>query len=398
MYFSSPARLVLRFIALCLLLPLLIASNFGAQTKNEPVPKSPDRVSFSRDIAPIFQHSCTKCHSSDAASGKLRLDSEAAILRGGVSGPAVVPGKSGDSILIKRILGLTDGPRMPLNGDPLSSSQVKLIQRWIDQGDFTTVEASTKTASTEKNGESTQESRFSANQSRLFAAKVRRILASRCYSCHGPDVQQNGLRLDSLAAVLKGSESGKIIVPGHSDQSRILRRLTAKERPFMPYGGPPLSNEEIDVIRQWIDAGAPGPDSSAAIPPSKPLKHWAYVKPVQPPIPEVKNARWCRNLSTISFCRNWKAAGSGHQRRPVKRRSYGVCISTSLGCRLRRKRWMRFLRTNLPTHMKSLWTGCSALPDTANAGRGSGWTLPGMQTPTATRPIGAGLPGNTGIG
>ena len=178
---------------------------------------------------------------------------------------------------------------MPMNGDPLPGSQVKLIQRWIDQGDFSEVEAKAET------GNSRQDNSASAVQSPLFASKVRPIFASRCYSCHGPQVQQNGLRLDSLAGVLKGSETGKIIVPGRSDQSRIIRRLTAKERPLMPYGGPPLSNDEIEVIRQWIDVGAPGPDSSAPIAPSKLRKHWAYIKPVRPPIPDVKNAGWCRN-------------------------------------------------------------------------------------------------------
>ena len=227
--------------------------------------------------------------------GKLRLDSEAAILRGGVSGSAIVPGKGAASLLVKRILGLTDGPRMPMNGEPLSSDHVKLIQRWIDQGDFTGVGASVKEPPGTHRDESVQDTSAASARSPLFATKVRPILASRCYGCHGSEVQQNGLRLDSLANLLKGSESGKIVVAGHSDQSRIIRRLTAKERPLMPYGGPPLSNEEIDVIRQWIDAGAPGPDSSSPIPSVKPRRHWAYVKPVRPPIPEVENAEWCRN-------------------------------------------------------------------------------------------------------
>ncbi|HEY7305393.1 MAG TPA: PSD1 and planctomycete cytochrome C domain-containing protein [Bryobacteraceae bacterium] len=274
---------------------MLIASTFAAQTKNESAPTASGPVSFSGDIAPIFRQSCAKCHSGDSAAGRLRLDSEAAILRGGASGPAVVPRNTGASLLIKRVLGLTEGPRMPMNSDPLPGNQVKLIQKWIDQGDFTEVEASAKTPSKAKTGESAQENSSSGTQSPLFATKVRPILASRCYSCHGPEVQQNGLRLDSLEDVLKGSESGKIIVPGRSDQSRIVRRLMAKERPLMPYGGPPLSNEEIDVIRQWIDAGAPGPDSSAPIAPSKPRKHWAYVKPARPATPDVKNAGWCRN-------------------------------------------------------------------------------------------------------
>ncbi|MBV8452017.1 MAG: DUF1549 domain-containing protein, partial [Deltaproteobacteria bacterium] len=129
----------------------------------------------------------------------------------------------------------------------------------------------------------------------LFADGVRPILAARCYGCHGPDLQQNGLRLDSLASALKGSQSGPIIVPGHSDQSRLIRRLLAEEKPQMPYGGPPLSSDQIAVIRRWIDAGAPGPDSTAPIAVTKPLKHWAYVKPVQPPIPQVRDAAWCRN-------------------------------------------------------------------------------------------------------
>ncbi|MGA8029165.1 MAG: PSD1 and planctomycete cytochrome C domain-containing protein, partial [Bryobacteraceae bacterium] len=132
-------------------------------------------------------------------------------------------------------------------------------------------------------------------QSPLFATTVRPILAARCYTCHGPDLQQNGLRLDSLASILKGSDFGKVIVPGHSEQSRLIRRLMAQERPQMPYGGPPLSEAEIATIRKWIDAGAAGPDASTPIAASRPLKHWAYVKPVMPVAPQVRNAAWPRN-------------------------------------------------------------------------------------------------------
>jgi len=241
-------------------------------------------VQFQKDIAPIFQQSCAKCHGGDMAMGKLRLDSEAAILRGGVSGPAIVNGKSDDSLLVKRILGLTDSPRMPMGGDPLPPAKVQLIRRWIDQGNI-----HPETASTEQKKETASQS------SPLFAKEVRPILAARCYSCHGPDVHQNGLRLDSLAAILKGSDFGKVVVPGHSGDSRIVRRLLAQERPQMPYGGPPLSNRQIAIIRQWIDAGAPGPDDTTPIAAAKPARHWAYVKPARPPVPEVKDAAWCRN-------------------------------------------------------------------------------------------------------
>ncbi|HEY3939415.1 MAG TPA: PSD1 and planctomycete cytochrome C domain-containing protein [Bryobacteraceae bacterium] len=244
-------------------------------------------LQFEKDIAPILQQACGKCHLGDMAMGKLKLDSPADILRGGASGPAIVAGKSADSLLVKRILGLTDAPRMPMGGDPLPAEQVKLIRAWIDQGKFDASQMSP----VENAGAKPE----AGKQSSLFAEQVRPIFAARCYSCHGPDVQQNGLRLDSLAAILKGSESGKVVTAGRSQDSRLVRRLLAQERPQMPYGGPPLSGAEVATIRRWIDAGAPGPDSTAPIAATKPLRHWAYVKPVRPPLPQVADAAWCRN-------------------------------------------------------------------------------------------------------
>jgi len=230
---------------------------------------------FQRDIAPIFEKSCGACH-INAAMGKLRLDSEAAVLRGGASGPAVVPGHSGESVLVKRILGLS-GARMPMGGQPLSAAQVELIQKWIDHGDFKAGPAQASASSS------------------VFAQEVRPILAARCYSCHGPDVQQSGLRLDSLSGILKGSEFGLVVLPNEANKSRLIRRLEAQERPQMPYGGPPLSSDEIATISKWINAGAPGPDDNTPLAQAKPQKHWSYIKPVHPDLPPVKDAAWVRN-------------------------------------------------------------------------------------------------------
>jgi hypothetical protein len=63
----------------------------------------------------------------------------------------------------------------------------------------------------------------------------------------------------------------------------------------MPYGAPPLSADEIALVRAWIDQGAPGPDATEPIAGSKPVKHWAYVKPSRPELPKVTNVAWCRN-------------------------------------------------------------------------------------------------------
>jgi cytochrome c553 len=259
----------------------------GSLAAQPATPKT--SVDFSRDIAPIFEKSCSACHSGSLAQGKLRLDSEAMILAGGVSGAVIVPGNSANSLLVKRILGTTDALRMPMGLAPLSAEQVALIRRWIDQGNFSAVQVAPKPHAVEAAAPAPVES------STLFSSQVRPILAARCYTCHGSDAQQNGLRLDSLAAILKGSDSGPILTPGHSDKSRLMRRLEAQERPLMPYGGPPLSAGEIAVVRAWIDAGAPGPDSTAPIAATLPKKHWAYIKPVHPPLPEVGDPSWPRN-------------------------------------------------------------------------------------------------------
>ena len=55
-------------------------------------------------------------------------------MKGGETGPAIVPGKSDESFLVRRILGLDGDDRMPKDGDPLPSAQIALIRAWIDQG------------------------------------------------------------------------------------------------------------------------------------------------------------------------------------------------------------------------------------------------------------------------
>lgn len=91
-------------------------------------------VDFDRDIRPIFQERCFVCHGSDKQRGDLRLDRKSALLQGGGSGPALVVGKAKESLLVRRIrISMTD-EQMPPQGQRLSEQQVRLIERWIDEG------------------------------------------------------------------------------------------------------------------------------------------------------------------------------------------------------------------------------------------------------------------------
>ena len=80
------------------------------------------------------RRNCYECHGTKKARGQLRLDRKSSVFTGGMSGPAIAPGDSENSVLVRRLLGLDGEDRMPLDKDPLPDAQIALIRRWIDQG------------------------------------------------------------------------------------------------------------------------------------------------------------------------------------------------------------------------------------------------------------------------
>ena len=106
----------------------------------------PGKVDFVRDVQPIFKAACNDCHGEKKPKGKLRLDAKELALKGGTSGPAIVPGKAKESYLVKRIKGEGGEDRMPLDHPPLTDAQIKTIEKWIDEGAQWPDEASVKGA------------------------------------------------------------------------------------------------------------------------------------------------------------------------------------------------------------------------------------------------------------
>ena len=236
---------------------------------------TPGSVDFARDVEPLLTTSCFPCHGAAAAQGDLRLDVREAALKGGASGPALVPGHAADSLLVKRVSGQA-GTRMPIGLAPLSEGQIATLRSWIDQG------ASWGAAAPK-----------GAVGAIDFTAQIQPIFKANCIRCHGPDQQKSQLRLDSRTNALKGGLSGRVILPGKAKDSLLIRRLLGQEKPRMPFEGTPLPDAQIALLRAWIDAGAPGPNDAAAD--LKVARHWAYVKPERPPLPEVRNGAWVRN-------------------------------------------------------------------------------------------------------
>jgi len=121
---------------------------------------------------------------------------------------------------------------------------------------------------------------------------IRPILSDKCYKCHGPDAskRQAGLRLDmpeSAFKALKDDPNAHVLVPGSPAMSELFRRIstddTAEMMPPVNSNLKRLTPHEVDLIRKWIKQGA------------KFEKHWAFVAPKSPPIPEVKDKAWPKN-------------------------------------------------------------------------------------------------------
>jgi hypothetical protein len=92
-------------------------------------------VDFHKDVKPVLEFSCVKCHGPDKQSGELQLHTKVGIEKGGDSGAVIVPGKPGESLLIKLIsLPHEDGDIMPAKGKPLSQMQILVMRQWIEDG------------------------------------------------------------------------------------------------------------------------------------------------------------------------------------------------------------------------------------------------------------------------
>jgi len=87
---------------------------------------------FREKVAPIFEKKCVRCHGEVTSKGQLDLSSRSALLKGGDSGPPLVPGKPEESDLIEMITG--DPPEMPQKAAPLSKDEITAIREWIARG------------------------------------------------------------------------------------------------------------------------------------------------------------------------------------------------------------------------------------------------------------------------
>ncbi len=122
-----------RLAGLALLIALGAVCVALAQEASLPPPAT-RTINFADDIKPLIEGRCQVCHGEQLQSNGLRLDSRGHALQGGYSGPAIAPGNSAESKLIRMVTGLEKGVVMPPGDEKLTAQQIGLLRAWIDQG------------------------------------------------------------------------------------------------------------------------------------------------------------------------------------------------------------------------------------------------------------------------
>lgn len=117
-----------------------------------------------------------------------------------------------------------------------------------------------------------------------FSTQVKPIFNKKCITCHGGVKQKGGFSLLFREEALGNTKSGKpAIIPGNPDASELIKRLVTKDtEERMPYKHPPLSDAEINILKQWVSEGA------------KWGEHWSYVPVRKEKVPDFSN-KWIRN-------------------------------------------------------------------------------------------------------
>lgn len=119
-----------------------------------------------------------------------------------------------------------------------------------------------------------------------FERRVAPILSERCAACHNANKRGGGLDVTSRDSLLKGGDSGPVIVPGKLDEGELLKMVSGDE-PEMPKNSKPLTAEQLADLRKWIEAGANWPDAVKVT-----SQLWSLRPVVRPDVPSVKPSDW----------------------------------------------------------------------------------------------------------
>lgn len=232
-------------------------------------------IDFAKEVAPILAAKCANCHNEDRSAGGLKLDTFAGLEAGGENKPLLVPGQGARSLLVAR-LNANGAQRMPKNPQPaLSAVEIAAITSWVNQGAKFEGDKAQKFQAAGPGGAARPNNlppptiaRASGNEKVSFTKDIAPFMVNLCLGCHSGNNPRGGLNLSTFEGMMKGGQSGRVILPGNMEGSRLFRLVGGLELPRMPQGQARITRTNYENLKTWFEEGNKfdGPD------PKQPLR------------------------------------------------------------------------------------------------------------------------------
>jgi hypothetical protein len=290
MFLAEVAMRPIRFLLLLLFtLSAAMAGQIvlrGAEPQDKNQATTAEAPSYEKDIRPLLEARCWRCHGEKSHKADLDLSSPAGIRKGGESGPVLVAGKPEESPLFEKV---RNGAMPPGKNERLTAAEVEVLRHWIEAGATTSVGHGGRAAVD------------------LTQHEALPILLRRCTACHGARRREADLDLRTKASLLLGGKSGPAIVLGKPAESLLLKRIQSGQMPprdrLVEASVRLIESAETEMLARWIAAGAPEverqPDVAGTTPDplvtDKDRDFWSFRPPRPAAVPKVRHAQQVRN-------------------------------------------------------------------------------------------------------
>ena len=218
-------------------------------------------VSFSKDVAPIINDKCLGCHGQNNPRANLSLATFAGWKRGGQSGPLAVAGNTNASRLMARLRASDPAQRMPRDADPLTADELQTISNWINQGarfDGKTERdtlADLIAAADLADDPTIIIPKPTGSETVSFTRDIAPFMANLCGGCHSRARKSGGLCLETFYDLMRGGDSGRVVLPGNLEGSRLFRLVGGLENPRMPQGQARITRKNYEDLKKWFEEG-----------------------------------------------------------------------------------------------------------------------------------------------
>lgn len=235
-----------------------------AQGKAAPGREKNNGVSFTKQVAPLINDKCVGCHGESAQSGGLRLDTFANWKKGSKTGPLLTPRSPQQSLILYRLAPPDVNLRMPKDDAGLTKDQIALIAKWVADGasfDGESEEASLASLRTKAEAEEADAKikivMAKGTEKVSFTRDIAPFMVNLCLRCHSGNTPRGGLSLETFYSMMRGGESGLVVLPGEpKEKSRLFRLTGGLENPRMPNGDEiRLTRKNYDDLVTWFDEG-----------------------------------------------------------------------------------------------------------------------------------------------